>query len=169
MTAGRRHRTRVSNGKWTLKQRSRFASIAAAFMALQCLIAPVSGLIHMALVRHVWCAEHGELVHADESGLHGTHIKAEHLSLENLQSGRSRSLAVTSSADDESHEHDHCAVAASLRTPSAPVQRSHWSIALPLVRAEATLAPESRAPYRAFPVYLLAPKHSPPWLPVVFS
>ncbi len=115
-------------------------------------IGSIASSLHMALVRHAVCAEHGEVVHvapaapgpACDSALH------EH-----------NSFRWSSTPGDSGDEHDHCPVAVQARerdvawTPARVVVERHCPL---LVR---TCAP-NHAPVPTLSRLFLAPKHSPP-------
>jgi len=111
-------------------------------------------MAHMLLVRHGACSEHGELVHAGDTG-------AERPPARGVREGS----APEADADDAqagSHCHDHCWVAAHRQSS---IMRHGSCILLPSFEPclDAAVEPEQvalRPP--AFALYLLAPKHSPP-------
>jgi predicted cobalt transporter CbtA len=129
-----------------------FARRTALAVLVLFVIGSIASSLHMALVRHAVCAEHGEVVHVApaapapgcDSALH------EH-----------DSRQWSSTPSDSSDAHDHCPVALQARerglawTPTRAVVQKHGP---PLVR---TCAP-SYAPVPTLSRLFFAPKHSPP-------
>ena len=128
----------------------RHLTVGAA--ALLCLLAQFSSILHMALVEHVRCAEHGELVHAHGDQHH------DHGAVRDRQS--SAVSAISSSSSDNGHGHDHCLVWTERRDPVlAPLTVTGT---VDLVSGDALLAPSRGASVYGLRVYSLAPKTSPP-------
>ncbi|MBW1757518.1 MAG: hypothetical protein JRJ80_15265 [Deltaproteobacteria bacterium] len=105
---------------------------------------------HMVLVEHARCAEHGELVHADDAH---HHVARGHAHAE--------SAAVHGAPDEGSDEtHDHCALSVDRRDAIV-------SICAPKVSTYALAVPHAFAPSDA-PLatrtarFRIAPKNSPP-------
>jgi len=117
------------------------AAIAIAVFVL----AQLATLTHRAAVRHVVCAEHGELVEAPELAR-----------TQEAAPGAARLVGVTLGVDADD---DHCAIATGIRThttPSTPL--ALVALAPPPVVTERIVAVvrPTVSPYR------LAPKTSPP-------
>ena len=104
---------------------------------------------HEAAVRHVRCAEHGEMVDVEAS--HGPV----------LNDGRTTGTTVEGAETATPSEHEHCAVALALRG-SAQIQvvRAAVRLVAPPVAVRPAVDPAPR-PGRAF-VLASAPKTSPP-------
>lgn len=139
----------------------------AACVAALLLCTQFASVVHMVLVPHVTCPDHGELMHpgedasshshgADPDGTepHGIGRKAPE-----IQSARSAPDL------DSAHGHDHCAVVAHRRENLAlaavshgdqPAQTSAPALSQCATSLQIFGAPQSRA------LYLLAPKTSPP-------
>ncbi|UJR85087.1 hypothetical protein [Sandaracinus amylolyticus] len=118
-----------------------FRLVASALLAV-CATAQLGTLAHLALVRHVRCAEHARIEHADEA--HETHAHVDHDAL----SGR----------DD--HAHDGCALDA-LRLVAAPTILDAPSRIVAFDVSHLDDAPHD-APHLAARVLDHAPKTSPP-------
>jgi hypothetical protein len=124
-----------------------FARILAAGVALVCFAGPLAGLAHMAAVRHVTCAEHGELV--DASGPYD---------------GDGVASVQTSIADSRpaaAHDHDHCDIASQLRQ-SARAETTRDAAVVAGATARGPAPPAVLAPRSAGSLYGFAPKTSPP-------
>jgi hypothetical protein len=144
-------------------QHSRHSAVAtrrrifAAVLAFACLFSQLAGVLHLILVQHVACPEHGELVHADE-------LRSEpHPGFAATRKPKPSSPAVeaTSGASaKQHHSHDHCVAAlqsredslALLGTPAVAVLQRHVD-AIDSVEAVSISGGV---------LYRLAPKQSPP-------
>ncbi len=115
----------------------------------------VLSLVHLVAVPHVRCAVHDELVHAADGHAGHAHLGAE-------PAARTDGPR-WSEAGDGAHD-EHCEVLWLLRQgPSAVVQE--WTRAhVPTARARGEVLEPSPARAPGFPLYLLAPKASPPEL-----
>jgi hypothetical protein len=129
----------------------RSVRLLAVFAALACCVAQLSAIVHLALVRHAACPEHGEWVHVD--GPPRVHTAHE---TERATDGPALD------ALDEAHGHDHCLIALSGRerttlaaTSLLPRPPSLRFLAAPR-GPPATLLHASLAPLH------FAPKNSPP-------
>jgi len=123
-------------------------------LAALCLLAQLSGLVHLAFVAHVPCAEHGELVEA------GAPTSA--LPLQRAADDGAAVAAEPSPADLPAHSHDHCAVTALRRTPVCPL-KSYGHIDLSGDPGRGVrVSRESRAARAVIPLLAVAPKSSPP-------
>lgn len=127
---------------------------------------------HFAFVQHRVCAEHGELEHGELE--HGQ-LEQGQLEQGQLELGQSQhaELAcgtpedaehahgpVLTAGDADSADHEHCPLGDKLAPRTSPVA-FRAQVALGVARP-APLAPRTDAFARAFPLHLLAPKHSPP-------
>ncbi|MFI5308774.1 MAG: hypothetical protein ACHQ53_15560 [Polyangiales bacterium] len=131
--------------------RLRKALLATA--ALLTLSGQASSLGHLLLVRHVVCAEHGELLHGDEvaQGAAG----ARHTSLEDAARAALRQ-DVTALPE---HAHTHCAVVASRKSAIVAAGAAR---ALSAIAGVTPPSPRGAIPLRARAILLFAPKSSPP-------
>ena len=106
--------------------------------------------MHFALVAHRVCAEHGDLVHADEHAGEGHGAQNDH----------AEESADLGGADRDAHEHDTCAVVAigdpAWTTPSGS------TIAVELPNDGQTITAERSGALGHSVLYALAPKTSPP-------
>ncbi|MCA9539121.1 MAG: hypothetical protein KC620_09570 [Myxococcales bacterium] len=121
----------------------------------------LTNLVHYATVAHGVCPEHGEAVHLRAHG-HGA-FDLRDLRAESGVAGEGRAaLAAETSAAE--HEHEHCFICPTSRematatAQSAPVVVHHRD----LIADDLPVAQVVRAPQ--VPLYLLAPKQSPPVL-----
>lgn len=123
-------------------------------LAVLCLAAQLAGTVHLALVTHVTCAEHGELVEAGDAGL-GPAAR----SRQAAPSASGQRLAAAE-AREGAHGHEHC-LASALRRAAAPLEAPGHLGPAP---APAPLARPRPAPAPAAAIALLAvaPKASPP-------
>jgi hypothetical protein len=119
-----------------------------------CLASQLSGLAHLAMVPHVACAEHGELVEPGHGGLGSRSV---------LPVGAPARVQVWPAEAGLSprHGHDHCLLAAWRRSPAT------LSVRPASVEARPTEGPvagrERRAPTAStLAVLAVAPKSSPP-------
>jgi hypothetical protein len=104
---------------------------------------------HEAAVRHVRCAEHGEMVDVEAS--HGPVFN----------DGRATGTTVEGAESATPSEHEHCAVALALRgSAQLQVVRAAVRLVAPPVAVRPAVDPAPR-PGRAF-VLASAPKTSPP-------
>jgi hypothetical protein len=121
----------------------------------------LAGVVHLALVPHTVCAEHGELVHAEQGasvhagGADATSANAAHVAT----TAAYRAGHAAESAD----HHEHCFVSALRRQSSAVAPAQASPQLAPLAGCQATtLLTAATAP--AIPLLALAPKSSPPAL-----
>lgn len=122
------------------------------WVGLLCLSAQFSSVLHMLLVEHVRCAEHGELAHAggDE---HDDHGRA-------LREASSSGPAISSSSSQGDHGHDHC-LTCSERRKLAILPPASLELRAP-ERDGALLAFGRDASVHPVSVCSYAPKTSPP-------
>jgi len=141
-------RSPASQSRW------RATRVTSAALALLCLAAQLSSLAHLALVRHVTCAEHGEAVDAPESQQPGANAW-------NFKQQPAHGATASSGDRPELQSHEHCALAEN---------RNAWALVVPeaisvssVARSTAIAPPHvhigSLSPSA---LCLLAPKTSPP-------
>jgi hypothetical protein len=123
-----------------------------AFVVLVLFVAgSVASTLHMALVRHEVCAEHGEVVHASGATLAPV----------DTDCGEHAPVLTSAPRDESGDAHEHCPIAtkAQLRdfvwTPTFEVVRNDR---VPTARACVPDAPR----VSSVACLALAPKHSPP-------
>jgi uncharacterized Zn-binding protein involved in type VI secretion len=119
-------------------------------LAVVALVGQLASFAHLVLVRHVTCAEHGELVEIGRD--HST------------PAVRSHRLAVATVGDasaTETHGHEHCLL--------APMRRDRLVAGAPVafdvarLDAHRTIDPERDvAVFQSVAVIVFAPKNSPP-------
>lgn len=120
--------------------------LLALGLAFLCVLGQISSLVHLFVVQHAICPEHGELVETGEVGQAAPMLPAE--------------PSLARRAEGAADSHDHCLAyferragieePSSLGAPSAPPEEPPQRIALPL-----PLPPP-------LPTILTAPKNSPP-------
>jgi hypothetical protein len=129
--------------------------LRAAVLALLYLCGYLGSALHEASVRHAVC-EHGEFVD----------LPAAHVPVPAFEPGQALlnlgpTLVASHLGSSESeHVHDHCSNVVPISGP-AP---SHFATgaSLPLIEIVAGPRSDSLAHAHSFPIYLLAPNHSPP-------
>lgn len=127
--------------------------VPAIALAALCLLGPILSYAHMLLVAHARCPEHGELLHVEAPG-------AVQLGARTEAAG---GLSVIGSAErlsSESHAHDHCVVASARKAET--VLESAGAIAVIEPAGSPGGGDERRAGSAPVPLYVLAPKNSPP-------
>jgi hypothetical protein len=129
----------------------------ALAVAVLWLVGQAAGTVHMLVVPHVFCAEHGELVESElPSG-----VAAADADVDPQFDSASSSLQRDASNLRGSHAHDHCFVAsrAQRSTPSflrsRPATERVYFASRPEARADAPRGSQVA-------VFRLAPKNSPP-------
>ena len=121
--------------------------VLGAFVLAQLSLVQVLPALHHALVHHEVCAEHGELVHSNESHGHAVTAENEHPGYHADSSG--------------SHEHEHCGVSAAVRDPGVAAAPPPLLLdASPSAPAAPSVAAASAA--RSIELLALAPKLPPP-------
>lgn len=108
--------------------------------------------MHLTLVQHVTCPEHGELIHAEAGAEFYT------LSL-SAPAGEGERQSVTSGTEAE-HEHDHCPVLLSRREDAAAATPRVCPFA-DLPRLAGLTAPAESPHAQVIAILHLAPKNSP--------
>jgi hypothetical protein len=127
---------------------SRPSALALGFVAIVHIAASVGGYLHFALVQHVTCPEHGELIHADATASGVT----AHRHADGVPSVEERSPS-----DDT---HDQCSIVASLRSPCI-TKANAPTLAGPGIGGEQSVRSRKRV-HPLIAVWQLAPKTSPP-------
>lgn len=125
--------------------------VVAALVASIYVIGHLGAFLHTTLERHVVCAEHGHLLHADEA------TDADHVE-QSEEADQWRAMA--------SHhgEHEHCS-AWSVLKPMAKRTAGVWLVGEAPFRVDTVLeASVASTPIRGptVAIFLLAPKTSPP-------
>ena len=132
-------------------RRRNVARLCATAFAAVFLAGQVSSYLHMALVRHVQCAEHGELIHSGRATP----------ALATPASPAPIPLVASSTNADLDHSHEHCAATPNRR--QAAIEITHGPLLAerppqigraPIVARDLLIFGEPR--------YRLAPKNSPP-------
>jgi hypothetical protein len=141
--------------------RSGFAGrhLAIALASLT-LIAQLSSFAHLALVRHVVCPEHGELIHPDEQAP-STSSPAVRVVANAAPAEGVAIEAIPEAVGVAVHGHDHCLVAAHRRERATLVPRSESEI-VDDPKAVARLATRDVPRPASVALFVLAPKNSPP-------
>lgn len=123
-------------------------------------LAQLFSLVHMGVVRHERCAEHGELVEVAPGSTHGaSSSRAERAATHPATDDGDAVPALSTSAGAEDDEHDHCQLALTPAVPSPAHQVLHDD----LPRLLATeMSATSAAPLIATDRLDVAPKTSPP-------
>jgi hypothetical protein len=126
------------------------AQLMVSLLAVLALFGQLGGAVHLAVVQHVACPEHGELVEVDQDLQHHDRARSS-----------TPTHAVVLADHAEAHGHDHCVIAIARRdrVRHAPNQLSivpregadQWVSACGFV-----------LPPPAISLLFLAPKNSPP-------
>ena len=127
---------------------------AQAALLLLCYCAAYFGsAVHMAFVRHALC-EHGQVVEVEQS----FRIDCDH----ETRAGGSDPAVIAGSAAQHAleHEHEHCSIVAPFSRPASDLHQLR--VVFPTTRRVAEEPAIVAARPARIPVYLLAPKHSPP-------
>ena len=128
-------------------------------LALVCVLAQLGAALHLGLVRHVRCAAHGELMHADmheDSHAHGEATAAVLAAVEVATQAVVFDTGAPGATPE--HTHDQCqALAGHSTEPTAP---SVLVAAPPVTVSPPALVAQTPAVVVA--LYRLAPKASPP-------
>jgi hypothetical protein len=131
-------------------RKSRFSSwlrVLGAFILAELALVQVLPALHHALVHHEVCAEHGELVHADDA--HGHAVTAQN-----------DSPGYHADSSNE-HQHEHCGVSAAAREPG--IARAETRLALgPEAAAPAVSSVTAARAAGSIELLALAPKLPPP-------
>ena len=109
-------------------------------------LAQLAGFAHEAAVRHVRCADHGELVEATDAGATSVYSSA---GVRGVEHGAT------------CVDHEHCAIASALHNPTSTTHTA----TLALAHVDVLVDARTRAPSPAASTtdrYRLAPKTSPP-------
>jgi len=124
------------------------ARLFAAFGAYLCLATHLMGVLHVLVVRHATCPDHGEVVHGEEP------VPAETSTLPGQ-------AARDATRDPDEEADDHCLLMATRRREVAPPPPGHQLILFsPVISTLETSAAAAAAPAGA--LLRFAPKTSPP-------
>jgi hypothetical protein len=124
----------------------------AALLAALCVLGPILAQAHLVLVQHARCAEHGELLHLGATAPSESAVSSD--------SATGSGVSAPRTDPSESHEHDHCVIASGRKT-QAPAGSTAPLLSLsPPVRTVSPNVAGQLAPL--LPLYILAPKNSPP-------
>jgi hypothetical protein len=137
----------------TAKRRQALLRRLTVWDGLLCLSAQFASALHMVLVEHVRCAEHGELVHAD-----GEH-DADHAGADQRDVS-SDGPTISSSSGDADHGHDHCLICSERRKLTLLPTAIPELLAPEVSNLLLALCPD--ASLYTSRVYSYAPKTSPP-------
>lgn len=128
-------------------------------MVSLCLVAQAFALVHLFAVRHVRCAEHGEMVHVDREPREPAALAAREQATQDLEEASAQDVVRPTGLAIEAHQDDHC-MALSERRDLRTLEVQQL-VSAPEVLAEVTyLYRAPAAVVRA--LYRLAPKISPP-------
>jgi hypothetical protein len=140
------------------QMRVRRSSIATLLVAIGLVGAQVVGLLHLVLVEHERCAEHGEMI--EVRGEVQIHAHAQRPASPALAGARAAAVTAAETGSP-AHDHEHCLVLLGRRTsgPPAPAAAIVASVGTsPIVVVSSSCVAAPRGP----PLYRLAPKSSPP-------
>jgi len=139
------------------------ARLAAALALLAFVVGNLGSLVHQAAITHTRCPEHGELIHAaaapdsaQGAGPFAARL-GDHLAGRDRAGDARMAGALPRSA---SHEHDHCYIICSPRELTDAASAAPAGHAPASARALLALAVDAGSSGR--PLYLTAPKTSPP-------
>ena len=145
-------------GQRTEQGRGGTLTRAAMPLALLCLVLQLGSATHFMLASHSICLEHGEVVDGPATG---------HAAAVALPAGRAGRLsAPTGDVDAAIHEHDHCLLAQD-RRDHANLPRSAVRVAALPTTARACLSAQLAVSHSSVTLILVAPKSSPPIVPIV--
>ena len=129
--------------------RNRVSRGFAAALAVVALAGQLSSFAHLVLVRHVTCAEHGDLIEVGRERAITTTVS------------RQAVTAVGAASAEETHGHEHCLI--------APMRRDRLALGSGAVHDSAHIdaygtigVARAQAIAPAIAVIVLAPKNSPP-------
>jgi len=134
--------------------RAQLSRIGVAAVAALCLGAQLSNVAHLALVRHVTCAEHGEVIDAPAAGHSPAHRT-------DVPLPDDAAPTASSGGGPIDGAHDHCALAED-RNTLALVVRAATSALCPAAPVASTPPRGSSPCLSPSALRLLAPKTSPP-------
>jgi hypothetical protein len=120
--------------------------VGALALVAATLVGQLSSYLHLLAVRHVTCAEHGELVEVSSSSDGSTHGHA--------------GACIRQGAEAESH-HDHCVIA-SFRRERSTTGSERSGLVLPQDHERRILERSVVGLHSPIDLILLAPKNSPP-------
>jgi hypothetical protein len=121
-------------------------------VAVLCLVAQFSSALHLLVVSHVRCAEHGNWVDT------GAEHAAEHVDATGVTPLDGAALVATGGVED--HEHEHCWMCSERRNGTRPPSPLA-ALFDPLGNGVAN-SPGLSSSYHSTRTYLFAPKTSPP-------
>jgi hypothetical protein len=111
--------------------------------------------MHMLLVKHAFCAEHGELIDSELSEGSTPDLEV------SPRAAEANTVVQIDISKHQTHAHEHCQVMTGARWPTAPIFRSADSVAFLFFTAQ--LESVVDAPRGALlELFRLAPKNSPP-------
>jgi hypothetical protein len=126
------------------------AKRSASAFAVVTLIAQIGSVAHFAFVKHVECADHGEMIDVAPD--------ADELRPPAVTDGSSDAVRADRA---KAHGHEHCAVAAFRRTRAETRSTESSSSPVAIDRARRA-APTEREPLPSIAILDFAPKGSPP-------
>lgn len=139
-----------SSHRSPLRRRARTAGIAGL-----CVVAHLFALMHLAVVQHERCPEHGELVHAKDSDHATGRVTA---AVAPGATATPTDAVLPAYAGSQDRDHDHC-LSVTERRDRQEV-RAQAATSMPLDRQPSL--PDAAAPTIARALYRSAPKTSPP-------
>ena len=147
---GTRHTVRTT-------KRQRWVRQLTIWVGLICLLSNVTAAAHFLLVEHVYCAEHGEWVHADEEH---SHVYATITTETPGHSAEGHAVQSPRQENDHDHAHEHCHACSERRGASAI--SANERVASFDLETKNTGVMGSEAPALLRPVHKTAPKASAP-------
>lgn len=140
------------------ERRRAFGQHLKVWMGLLCLCAQLATVFHLALVEHVTCLEHGELVHADaEEHHHGSNARSTH----EESAHKSSPAGPLASSTEEDHAHDVCLICTDRRN-LALFASEHLAPQLSAPKFRELQSERSSSTKSQSRVHQYAPKTSPP-------
>lgn len=122
-----------------------------ALIAALCLLVQVTATLHLVLVRHAVCPEHGDIVHADSS-------REAHTG-PTIGGAQATQIRSWSGTDETVDADDHCQLLGERRDLT---RATALVVAVDAVATDVAARAPGAAPTVSRPLYLLAPKVSPP-------
>lgn len=128
-------------------------------VASLCLVAQAFALVHLFAVRHVRCAEHGEMVHVDREAHEPLALSPREPATQDLEAALAQDVVRPTGLAIEAHQDDHCMALSERR--DLRTYEVQPIVSTPQALRELTY--DYRAPaIVARALYRLAPKISPP-------
>jgi hypothetical protein len=115
------------------------------------------GVLHFAMVPHVFCAEHGEFIDADVDDVDGEVGSPAESSPELAATS---AVAIDTAKSHQRHSHEHCLLSATGRRQVASLVSPPGAIVVVWLSTGFASANEEQHPL--LQLFRLAPKHSPP-------